>query len=205
MSFSDIVQRRPWRRGSPSPETVRQLAFEVMMLAATLAGEDDASVEPQRVSSAALLGTARDLLNIAGQHSRDVNRELAALRAENARLRHAAETAKVGKGDLDVQSNPPVIARELIGIADRLAHQRGNPAVQWLDNSVARLLEQSEIYPIEDIGKVDPTRHEVIEVRGVTESDLVNHIAATVRRGYGWRGQILRPQEVVAYVKVGPA
>jgi hypothetical protein len=201
MSFSDIVQRRPWRRGSPTPETVRQLAFEVVMLAAALAGEEGAPVEPERVNAAALLGTARGLLDIASQRGRDMHRELAALRAENAALRHAVETTKTSQGTADALPAPPAISRELIGIADRCANQRDNLDVRWLNSSITRLLEQSGIYPIEDDGEVDPTRHEVIEVRGVTQSDLVNHIAATVRPGYAWRGQILRPQEVVAYVR----
>ncbi len=76
---------------------------------------------------------------------------------------------------------------------------------RWLNRSITRLLAQSEIYLIEDEGEVDPTRHEVIEVRRVTENERVNRIAATVRPGYGWRGQILRPQEVVAYVLGDPA
>lgn len=168
------------------------------MHAATLAGEYDAAVEPERMTTANLLTVARDFLEAAGQHSRDVARELTALRGENARLRRA----KAGSPDTTsgAPSDPPAIARELIGMADRLDHQRGNPALRWVDTSVARLLEQSEIYRIEDNGEVDPTRQEVIEVRRAGEGELVNHIAATVRPGYGWRGQILRPQEVVAYV-----
>ncbi len=205
MSFSEIIQRRPWRRGTSSSETLRQLAFEVTMRAAALVGEDGASIEPERVTTTGLLAAARDSLEIAGQHSRDIDREIDALRMENARLRRVAQAGNAGHRDPGGRPDPPAIARELIAIADRLASQQGAAAPRWLNRSITRLLAQSEIYLIEDEGEVDPTRHEVIEVRRVTENERVNRIAATVRPGYGWRGQILRPQEVVAYVLGDPA
>ena len=200
MSFSEIIQQRlRWRSGSASPEPLRQLAFEVMMHAATLAGEDDAVIEPEHMITPILLTAARSYLLSAGQQARDARHELAALRAENARLRQAIarDPRTVASG---AEADPPAIARELIAMSDRLAQQNGDQRLRWLEVAVARLFERSEIYRIDDDGEVDPTRHEVVEMRPATDDAIVNHIAATVRPGYAWRRQILRPQEVVAYV-----
>jgi hypothetical protein len=136
-----------------------------------------------------------------------------ALIAESTRA--GAETAAAPTrviappADHDVQT-PPVIASELIALADRLADltEQGAPVdaeqastvLGWLAGRTQAMLDACEVTAITDDGPVDLMRHEVVAGRPASTAELAEHIASTIRPGYAWRGRLLRPQQVVAYI-----
>jgi hypothetical protein len=197
MGTWESVRRYIWLAVMPARKSVRLLAFEIMMMSAEIVGQD-AAPEPGSLPTPVILATAHDYLATVSRQVSRLDQNLAALQKENVSLRQQI-AAHHEFADLPVA--PPVIARDLIEIADRLGGEQDDPAARWLDGRIAHLLAQSEIYRVEDVGIVDPARHQVVETCGITDDERVNHIAATVRPGYGWRGQILRPQAVVAFVK----
>ncbi len=203
MNFIDIFRRLFGLGRQPGGETTRYLAFEVMMLAADLAGQD-ASAELEQSNTAAILQDARGFVKVARERSHELELQLAALRDENTLLRGAhATTPKPEHRSHAASQDPPMIARDLIEIADRLASQPDQPIIRWVASRAAQMMKQCEIYPIIDDGPVDPTRHEVVEVRAAADPRVADHIAETARPGYRWRDQILRPQQIIAYVKAG--
>lgn len=109
-----------------------------------------------------------------------------------------------------VTDSPPAMAGELIAMADRVA-DLGGPnlptdaeqvaaLLRWLRGRTDALLAMCEVAPIVDDGALDFMRHEVVADRPAPRADLVDHIADTVRPGYRWRNDLLRPQQVVAYI-----
>jgi molecular chaperone GrpE (heat shock protein) len=62
------------------------------------------------------------------------------------------------------------------------------------------MLASCEVTVIDDTGPLDPMRHEVVAGRECAADGPVDQIAETVRPGYAWRGELLRPQQVIAYV-----
>lgn len=116
------------------------------------------------------------------------------------------ERATAGLGD---EAEPPQVVRELIRLADRLPDLTGENATttpgqagevaRWLDARTKALLTACDVARVEDSGPLDLRRHEVVGTRAAPASDLVHHIADTVRPGYAWRGRLLRPQQIVAY------
>jgi len=122
--------------------------------------------------------------------------ELAAVRAERAPHRSSA-----GAG------SPPAVAEELIAMADQLdvVLHGANLAdageeLRRVRERITALLALCEVAPIVDGGELDFMRHEVVSDRPAPHAGLVDHIADTVRPGYRWRHDLLRPQQVVAYV-----
>lgn len=153
--------------------------------------------------------------------------QTAAARAELARVREecearAAELAGQLRAAQDLlarrpaarpaatTAGPPPVARELIGVADRLVDLTGAgtprdgeqvlAALRWMQSRTDALLSACDVERIEDSGPVDFQRHEVLGSRAAPEEDLLDHIADTVRPGYAWHGSVLRPQQVIAYV-----
>lgn len=108
------------------------------------------------------------------------------------------------------EDGPPPVGRALIGIADRLVDlaDDGAPtspeqtaaALRWLRSRITAMLTSCDITPVADDGVVDFMRHEVVGDRPAPAPELVDHIAATVRLGYRWHGDLLRAQQVIAYV-----
>ena len=114
---------------------------------------------------------------------------------------------------------PPATAAEpdvvwpLIGLADDLAELLGR---SWTAESAARTLQLVRwrvdkvltdygVQVISDEGPVVPARHEVVGSERTSTDDRVGRIAATVRPGYLLGNQLLRPQQVVAYITTGTA
>jgi molecular chaperone GrpE (heat shock protein) len=105
----------------------------------------------------------------------------------------------------DTASAPPQAAVELIELSDRLESLApGDLDQAWIRERLRAILALHEIAPIADMGLVDFTRHEVVADRPADRATQVDHIADTVRPGYLWRGTILRPQQVVAWVEPTP-
>ncbi|WP_462189266.1 MULTISPECIES: nucleotide exchange factor GrpE [unclassified Frankia] len=71
--------------------------------------------------------------------------------------------------------------------------------MEWLGEQATKVLDQCDVVRITDNGPVDPDRHEIVATRTTGQADLAEWIAATVRPGYAWRGQLLRPAAVVVY------
>lgn len=136
--------------------------------------------------------------------------ELASLRAGAVAGRRTAEGRAASTADGGSGDGPPAVARELIALADRLVDLTGRSAptdldqavaaLQWLTVRVSGLLAMCEVAPITDDGVLDFMRHEVVADRPAPTEALVDHIAGTVRPGYRWRHDLLRPQQVVAYI-----
>jgi hypothetical protein len=113
-----------------------------------------------------------------------------------------------------VPEAPPPVARELVRLADQLpdllpgkpgvADDTVNDTVQWLNTRIQELLAACDVIRIEEAGCLDFSRHEVAGTRPAPDADSAHHIAATVRPGYSWRGRMLRPQQVIAYVLAPP-
>jgi hypothetical protein len=142
-------------------------------------------------------------------------RELLRLRAEVHRLRTEPPSQAPVPGGAPVAPDhrdpggPPPIVGELITIADRLVDLTGHgapadpartaAALRWLSRRMAVLLEHSETVAIADTGPVDLARHEIVDSRPAAEGEPAGIIAETVRVGYLWRGELLRPQQVITY------
>ena len=125
---------------------------------------------------------------------------------EMARLRSAAVVAQAG--------GTRAMGRDLIALADHLDELVDDPAVTGRAvaaqaaraprRRVEALLALCGITPIADDGELDFLRHEIVADRPAPHPGLVDHIAATVRRGYQWREDLLRAQQVIAYRAVRP-
>ncbi|HEX2312860.1 MAG TPA: hypothetical protein VHJ17_03955 [Thermomonospora sp.] len=220
MGFWDYL--RSLAGGARPAESPRRLAFEVTLQAADLAGEGAPRSLQQRSTPEMLQDTRRLLAGLAERRQDDTRRaealrvEAARLRAENAALRErlampGRPSADLGPGpDADpgdgAGSEPTPLVHDLIDIADRIAGlgDRLEPAVtRWLLDRITGVLADAGVTPIRDEGVVDPGRHAVLDVRPAADPGLAGRIAETVRPGYRWGRQILRPQQVIAYVEGG--
>lgn len=111
----------------------------------------------------------------------------------------------------DPAAEPDVI-QALIVLADDVAELAGQAArrgeaedtlrlVQW---RVDQALAGCGVQAVADAGPVDPARHVVAGTRPAGNDSQAGVIAATVRRGYWHGGELIRPQQVIAYTG-GPA
>ena len=107
----------------------------------------------------------------------------------------------------------PDVVRELIGLADDLLALTAKApdsapsprAFGILQRRVDRLLDNCGVRILRDDGPVVAARHQVIETRPAGTNDTAGWIAATIRRGYLYGDQLIRPQLVVAYAAGPPA
>jgi molecular chaperone GrpE (heat shock protein) len=78
------------------------------------------------------------------------------------------------------------------------------PLGQWRDNlenaihSLTEILHRIEVSEIEPRDTVDRTLHKVISFEPADFAEEDGQIVMRVRRGFLWRDQVLRPEEVVA-------
>lgn len=107
----------------------------------------------------------------------------------------------------------PDTVRSLMGLADDLAELSGR---DWTGESAARtlrlvqwrvdkVLAECGVQALSGEGPLVPTRHEVVGTEPTGADGRAGWIAATVRRGYLRGDQLIRPQQVVAYVTTEPA
>jgi molecular chaperone GrpE (heat shock protein) len=79
-----------------------------------------------------------------------------------------------------------------------------SPFAQWRDNlenaihSLTEILHRMEVSEIEPKDMVDRTLHKVISFEPADFAEEDGQIIMRVKRGFLWRDQILRPEEVVA-------
>jgi molecular chaperone GrpE (heat shock protein) len=79
---------------------------------------------------------------------------------------------------------------------DRLAHWRDN-----LDNAIHALLEilhRLEVSEVETKDFVDLAIHKVVSFEPCESSEEDGRVVLRVKRGFIWRGKVLRPEEVIA-------
>ncbi len=106
---------------------------------------------------------------------------------------------------------PPDVVRGLIRLADDLtelirhasAPESGQHPLRLVEHQVNRLLIGCGVVILRDEGPVVSTRHEVVDTRQAGANDTRDWIATTVRPGYLYGDQLIRPQQVVAYTAEG--
>jgi molecular chaperone GrpE (heat shock protein) len=161
------------------------------------------------------------LLRLLGpeRETRLVARESELARREGELARREAEIAAREAGldeprpvvlvDAPEEAQAPAVAHELITIVDRLVDvtpesladpAHGAAMLRWLTGQLRGLLNAVEVVRMDETGPVDPKRHEVVDTRPAPQETLVDHVAEVVRPGYTWRGDLLRAQQVIAYV-----
>jgi len=92
------------------------------------------------------------------------------------------------------------LADDLAGLADRASGEgAGGRTLRLAQWRVDQVLAECGVEAVNDEGPVDPSRHEVVGSRSPAGEGTAGWIAATVRRGYLMDGQLMRPQQVVAY------
>ncbi len=84
-----------------------------------------------------------------------------------------------------------------------LADSRGS-VTQWRDNlenaihSLVEILHRFEVKEIEPKETVDRTIHRVVSYEPANFAEEDGRIVMRVRRGFFWRGKLIRPEEVIA-------
>ncbi len=82
-------------------------------------------------------------------------------------------------------------------------HQRGH-AAQWRDNlenaihSLMEILHRFEVKEIEPKENVDRAFHRVVNFEPADFPEEDGRIVMRVKRGFFWRGKLIRPEEVIA-------
>ena len=77
-------------------------------------------------------------------------------------------------------------------------------AAQMVDGQLqetAKLLERAGVEIMEQTGAFDCRLHAAVETRPALYPEQDGQIAETFRPGYRFRGEVLRPQEVILYIK----
>lgn len=95
------------------------------------------------------------------------------------------------------------LAAQLRSAADERGGKRGHIA-QWRDNlenavhSLVEILHRFEVHEIEPKEFVDRSLHKVISYEPADYAEEDGRIIMRVRRGFLWRGKLVRPEEVIA-------
>lgn len=95
------------------------------------------------------------------------------------------------------------ILSQLQSAVDTGENKRG-PLTQWRDNlenaihSLTEILHRMEVSEIEPKDMVDRALHKVISFEPADFAEEDGQIVMRVKRGFLWRDQVLRPEEVVA-------
>jgi molecular chaperone GrpE (heat shock protein) len=71
-----------------------------------------------------------------------------------------------------------------------------------VESRTKALLTSCDIKRVEESGAFDPARQQAVASREAPRPELAHQIADTVRPGYVWHGDLLRPQQVAVYVPV---
>lgn len=65
----------------------------------------------------------------------------------------------------------------------------------------ARLLERAGVEIMDQGGPFDSRIHTVVETRAAPDPEQADQIAGTLRPGYSFRGEVIRSQEVILFIK----
>lgn len=94
------------------------------------------------------------------------------------------------------------LASQLRGAAE--AERGRGSAAQWRDNlengihSLVEILERFEVKEIEPKENVDRSMHKVVSFEPADFPEEDGRIVMRVKRGFVWRGKLIRPEEVIA-------
>lgn len=179
----------PWHELRDLRDRADQLADE---LAAARAASDAAG--------AANAGLAADRDRLAADRDR--------LTADRDRLTADRDRLADRLAALD-DAGPPVVVHDLVAVADDLVDLSDDEAIadpaaaaafaRWITQRVGTMLSHCEVTWVADEGPFDPARHEAVASRPASHAGQEGRIAETVRPGYLWRDQVVRPQQVVVY------
>ena len=99
---------------------------------------------------------------------------------------------------------------DLTGLSEQLRNaaaidaERGGHAAQWSDNlenalhSLMEILHRFDVKEIEPKETIDRTLHRVISFEPANFPEEDGRVVMRVKRGFFWRGKLLRPEEVIA-------
>jgi len=98
---------------------------------------------------------------------------------------------------------------DLSSLAEQLrtaAHEKGKRShlAQWCDNlenaihSLVEVLHRFEVKEVEAKERVDRACHKVVSYEPASYPEEDGQIIMRVRRGFIWRGKLIRPEEVIA-------
>ena len=96
---------------------------------------------------------------------------------------------------------------DLIALSEQLqtaAPAEGGNAARWRDNlenaihSLLEILHRFEVKEIEPRENVDRAIHRVLSFEPADYPEEEGRIVMRVRRGFFWRGKLIRPEEVIA-------
>jgi len=119
---------------------------------------------------------------------------------QNLRRRSASEVENAVRRSLESQLSGMCLVIDHLELAlkspvksdDARALARG---VELTLSQMLALLKQEGVEPIASAGDFDPALHEAVATLE-TEDVPAGHIVDTLRKGYTWRGQVLRPAHV---------
>jgi molecular chaperone GrpE (heat shock protein) len=95
------------------------------------------------------------------------------------------------------------LCQQLHGAAAGKSGKRGHIA-QWRNNlqnaihSLVEILHRFDVREIEPRDQVDRTLHRVVGYEAADSPEEDDRIVTRVRRGFLWRGKLIRPEEVIA-------
>jgi hypothetical protein len=123
----------------------------------------------------------------------------------SARAEDVTETADVPTpGHAAADDEPSPTAAALMHLVDRVGaaasgRENPDPLISWLNRQLVAVLAGEGVTLIDDDGRFDPTRHEVVDTRTAERADQSDCISATVRPGFVSGRRVLRPQQVVLW------
>jgi molecular chaperone GrpE (heat shock protein) len=200
-----------------SEAAIAQVRLEMQTLTGRLERLEDALFKKIDSLTLAISRTqAADL----GEHFRKIDDQLVAIRSTesvNQRLFDSLhdELLKYRDNFLHESLQKPFI-HDLVMLFDDLSslseqlrtaadaeNQRGHTA-QWRDNldnavhSLMEILHRFEVKEIEPKEHVDRALHRVVSYEPASFAEEDGCIVMRVRRGFFWRGKLIRPEEVIA-------
>jgi molecular chaperone GrpE (heat shock protein) len=153
-----------------------------------------------------------------GQHFQKIDEQLATIRRSegiNQRLYDSLhEELRKYRDDFLHDSLQKPFIHDLIllfddlnGLSEQLqtaASDQRDGVAQWsenLENSIHSLLEifhRLDVKEIEAVDKVDRAIHQVLNYEPATSVEEDGRIVTRVKRGFCWRGRVIRPEQVIA-------
>ena|SRR5579862_3325051 len=210
-----------------SRRLVRKLAIEVEELACKLASAPVVSPQPKRVDVVRALQTTRDLLtNLLVQQEEaalpvdaltqpqdetggtaDPDKTIEA--SPSPQPSHTKEMEYIVLPEPLLNAHPELsaTARSLIGLSDwiLLTNAGGTSvspeAVSEIYRQLVHVLAKEGVTLLQNDGPCDYDRQRVVGTRHTDDPVMVDCVCSTIRPGYLFREQLLRPQEVIVYVE----
>lgn len=204
------------KHDGPSEAALAQLSLEMQTLTGRLERLEDALFQKIDKLTSAISAKPAELT----ERFRKIDEQLAAIRSTesvNQRLFDSLhdELLKYRDNFLHESLQKPFI-HDLVMLFDDLTslseqlrnaadaeNQRGHTA-QWRDNlenavhSLMEILHRFEVKEIEPKEHVDRALHRVVSYEPASFVEEDGCIVMRVRRGFFWRGKLIRPEEVIA-------